>query len=336
MTFEAKKLFQTPQASISAIQGNPFVAPSVCYFQSKWWIANELGAGPEPVTVQVYSSTDGINYDLSHTFSTNYTGNRPRLVAYDHKLWLFYGTTTGMYSDTQFLYRVFDGSTWSDHSVLPNVSGEVKSELNVAASSDKLYFTYTLGGHPGTYSTHFMTYDGTNWSHQPLTIPSSCTISENTPSMVFHKGQLWVGGFTTTGALFVMPSWEGRFFFARFVATNGGSLECPVLASISGQLYFFYVTEKNIGHMQRQSIVQAQYSADGINHWTKPLEPNDCLDLNNPGFSIYNDGVNEKSVAVFYNDVGVGPFPIDSILYDYKSETALNGNAVKGKKMIAS
>ena len=125
-----------------------------------------------------YCRSNGTLWQATQVDNTGGLSDGPGACTYSGALYVPFTSPDG-----RFLFKTFDGATWSADQAIPNTQGALS---NPAASGydNKLYLLYQGRSQPGSFC--YKSYDGTQWADE-ANVPNSAGISNGPGVAVFNQ-----------------------------------------------------------------------------------------------------------------------------------------------------
>ncbi len=326
MSFSFSGLLNTG-ATVASFSGNPNVRPSVCRGPGNAWYYAVTDNGIPNDTYSVYNAASATTPIKTVTVPS--TGLQPVLVQCNGTLYLFYASTYNNNMSMSWNYiSTVDGTTWSDASSVPGISGDwafvyqlsAASHKNPGDSSETLYIAFSAEtGLPGSCTYFLATLSGSTWSSlASFNIAGSTSIMPQiTPSLVSYDGSLFVAAASDSHhiAIFYLVYLGAQAHFSRAAKIPTKSTETvevgnPILFATSNGLYCMYTKfDPNDPH------IEAYVSQYGLN-WNSdaisgtPQVPN--------GFDIARDDADTACNWFYYATPGISSNPT-IVDYNYGS-----------------
>lgn len=154
--------------------------PAATVWDNKIYVLVRGGEGRDPrnQTRLWYAAYDGALWQTTQVDNTPGVLDGVGAAGFDGKLWVVFSEPS-----RQFVYKTFDGTSWSDDSVIPGTVGQISTPAAVVYNSS-LYLLYQRRDQPGGFLYHSVDADG-NWSTEAA-VSNSAGISNGPAAVVFN------------------------------------------------------------------------------------------------------------------------------------------------------
>lgn len=170
---------------LKLIETGPFLGQGQSIvFNDKIWV---IGDGAFSGESTIYSSTDGVNWDLELAESPFGSREQEGVYVWQNRLFIAGGMaqpgSDNLLSD---VWSSPDGRAWTQESADAGYGARVG--MSVVAFGDRLLMT---GGHsfPMSHNTVYTSSDGVSWS---LLVPAAVKTMNQTHALAEHAGKLWL------------------------------------------------------------------------------------------------------------------------------------------------